>query len=43
MRQSFVKDEDKTVQDLIDDTLAKLGENIRLRRFVRYELGEELD
>jgi elongation factor Ts len=43
MRQPFVKDEDKTVQDLIDDALAKLGENIRLRRFVRYELGEELD
>jgi elongation factor Ts len=43
MRQPFVKDEDKTVRDLIDDALAKLGENVRLRRFVRYELGEELD
>jgi elongation factor Ts len=43
VRQPFVKDEDKTIQDLIDDALAKLGENIRLRRFVRFELGEELD
>jgi elongation factor Ts len=43
MRQPFVKDEDKTIQDLVDDALSKLGENIRLRRFMRYELGEELD
>ena len=39
--QPFVKDEDKTIQSLIDDTLAKLGEKIVLRRFVRYELGKE--
>ena len=39
MEQSFVKDEDKTVQDLITDAIAKLGENVVLRRFVRYELG----
>jgi elongation factor Ts len=43
MRQPFVKDEDKTIQDLVDDALSRLGENIRLRRFMRYELGEELD
>lgn len=42
MEQPFVKDEDKTIKDLIDDVLAKLGEKIVLRRFVRYELGEEL-
>ena len=41
MGQPFVKDEDKTIKDLIDDALAKLGEKIILRRFVRYELGEE--
>jgi elongation factor Ts len=40
MGQPFVKDEDKTIQSLIDDTLAKLGEKIVLRRFVRYELGK---
>ena len=43
MEQSFVKDEDKTVQDLITDAIAKLGENIVLRRFVRYELGGSLE
>jgi elongation factor Ts len=42
LEQPFVKDEDKTIQDLINDTIAKLGENIILRRFVRYELGEAL-
>jgi elongation factor Ts len=43
MGQPFVKNEDKTIKDLIDDALAKLGEKIILRRFVRYELGQDLD
>jgi elongation factor Ts len=43
MEQPFVKDEDKTVQAVIDDVRAKLGEKIVLRRFVRYELGEEVE
>ena len=38
LEQPFVKDEDKTMQDLITDAIAKLGENIVLRRFVRYEV-----
>jgi elongation factor Ts len=42
MEQPFVKDEDKTIHDLITEAVAKLGENVVLRRFVRYELGEEL-
>ena len=42
MEQPFVKDEDKTIQDLITDSIAKLGENIVLRRFVRYKVGEGL-
>lgn len=42
LEQPFVKDEDKTIQDLINDAIAKLGENIVLRRFVRYELGNSL-
>jgi len=42
MGQPFVKDEDKAVQDLITDAIAKFGENIVLRRFVRYEVGEGL-
>jgi elongation factor Ts len=43
MEQPFVKDEDKTVQNLITEAIAKLGENIVLRRFVRYEVGENLE
>ena len=43
MEQPFVKDEDIPVQDLITNAIAKFGENIVLRRFVRYELGEELE
>ena len=43
MEQPFVKDKDKTIQDLITEALAKLGENIVLRRFVRYEVGENLE
>jgi elongation factor Ts len=42
LEQPFVKDEDKAIQDLINDAIAKLGENIILRRFARYELGEDL-
>jgi len=43
MEQPFVKDEDKTVQELLTDAVARLGENIVLRRFVRYKVGEDLD
>jgi elongation factor Ts len=42
MGQPFVKDEEKTIQDLINNAIAKLGENIVLRRFARYSLGEDL-
>jgi len=42
MGQPFVKDEDKTVQDLITEAIARFGENIVVRRFVRYEVGEGL-
>jgi elongation factor Ts len=42
MEQPFIKDEDKTIQDLINDAIAKLGENIVLRRFVHYQVGEAL-
>ncbi len=39
LEQPFIKDGDKTVGELIQEHIAKLGENIKLRRFVRYELG----
>lgn len=41
--QPFVKDTDKTVRDLINEHIAKFGENIIVRRFVRYHLGEGLE
>lgn len=41
LEQPFVKDDSVTVEDLIKNAISKLGENIILRRFVRYELGEE--
>ncbi|MDN5345147.1 MAG: elongation factor Ts [Clostridia bacterium] len=40
LEQPFIKDMDRTVQDLINETVAKLGEKIVVRRFVRYEVGE---
>jgi elongation factor Ts len=38
--QPWVKDETKTVQDLLNEIIQKLGENIKISRFVRYRLGE---
>lgn len=42
MEQPFIKDEGLTVQDVVTQLTAKLGENIVVRRFVRFELGEEI-
>lgn len=39
LSQPFIKDPTKTIKDLIVDTVSKTGENIRVRRFARYELG----
>ncbi|HET9347066.1 MAG TPA: translation elongation factor Ts [Candidatus Limnocylindrales bacterium] len=36
------RDEDRPVKDLVTDAISKIGENIRVRRFTRYALGEEL-
>jgi elongation factor Ts len=41
LEQPFVKDQDRSVKDRIDETIAKLGENISVKRFVRFRLGEE--
>jgi elongation factor Ts len=38
--QQYIKDPDITTQDLIHDMITKTGENISVRRFVRYQLGE---
>jgi elongation factor Ts len=39
--QPFVKDPSKTIQDLVNDNIAKLGENVQIRRFTRFALSEE--
>ena len=41
MEQAFIKDDKVKVKDLIAATIAKCGENIQVRRFIRYQLGEE--
>jgi elongation factor Ts len=37
--QPFIKDPNKTIQEIITETIAKVKENIKVRRFVRFELG----
>lgn len=43
LEQKFVKDDKKTIEQLQHELVAKLGENIKIRRFTRYELGEGLE
>jgi elongation factor Ts len=43
MEQAFVKNPGITVQDLLNEIMAKTGENIRIRRFARFQLGESND
>ncbi len=42
LEQPFVKDLDKSVQEVITEKIAKVGENIMIRRFVRFKVGEEI-
>ena len=41
LEQPFLKNSEMTVNDYLSSVIAKIGENIRIRRFVRYQLGEE--
>ncbi len=41
LEQTFIKDPDKKVKDLITETIATLGENITINRFTRFAVGEE--
>ncbi len=41
LEQPYVKDDSKTIQQLLDEMSAKVGEKVAVRRFVRYRLGEE--
>lgn len=43
LEQPYVRDPDHTVGDVVQELVARLGENIVVRRFQRYERGEELD
>jgi elongation factor Ts len=43
LEQPFVKDDKKKVQDVVTETVAKIGENIQVRRFARFVLGEGLE
>jgi len=43
LEQKFVRDDSKTVNEVLSDAIARIGENIRVRRFSRYVLGEGLE
>jgi len=40
LEQQFVKDPDKTIQDMVNEKIAKIGENITIKRFARFRIGE---
>ena len=43
LEQGFIKDPDRSVTELVNAQIAKIGENIVVRRFVRYQMGEGLE
>jgi elongation factor Ts len=40
MKQAFIRDSSKTIEQLVKEAIAQTGENIRIRRFARFELGQ---
>ncbi|MDD5018032.1 MAG: translation elongation factor Ts [Eubacteriales bacterium] len=42
LEQPFIRDQDKTIRDLVTEKIAEIGEKIAIRRFTRYEMGEGL-
>jgi len=42
LEQTYIKDDKLTVQEVLNELIAKLGENISIRRFIRYQLGENV-
>ncbi len=40
MQQKYIRDPDKTIEDYLNELIAKIGEKIQVRRFCRYQLGE---
>jgi elongation factor Ts len=43
LQQAYIRDEDLTIQELLHEKIASIGENIVIRRFERWELGESID
>ena len=43
LEQPYIKDPDMKVKDLLNEKIAKIGENIKIRRFVRFEVGEGIE
>merc|ERR1711990_1014826 len=43
LKQDFIKDTSKTVEDIIKEAAAEIGEKISIRRFVKYNLGEGME
>ena len=43
LKQDFIKDTSKTVEDIIKEATAEIGEKISIRRFVKYNLGEGIE
>jgi len=43
LEQAYIRDEDLTIQELLHEKIASIGENIVIRRFVRWERGESID
>ncbi|MGE4282181.1 MAG: translation elongation factor Ts [Clostridia bacterium] len=43
LEQPFIKDPDKTIKDMLTEKIAKIGENMNIRRFARFEKGEGLE
>ena len=43
MEQAYIREPKTKINDLIQSAIAKIGENIVVRRFVRYQLGEPID
>ncbi len=41
LNQKFFKDDSKTIEDIIAEKIHKLGENIVVKRYIRYQVGEE--
>lgn len=43
LKQPYIRNDSQTIEDLLNDLMAKTGEKVAVRRFVRYQVGEEID